>query len=171
MAARRLILVLVVLLAISIAAAAIAPDRRGILAGDEEPTGQTTDTTQEAAEPRPAPSGELVVEKVTADPAEPETIRASPGDQLELSVDSARPIQVEIRALGLIDEATPDAPAYFNVLLRETGQLAITDADSGEIVGRIVAGPAEDDKPDGKAPGKSEPDEPDEGAETAAVPV
>ena len=149
MAARRLILVLVVLLGISIAAAAIAPDRQTSLLGDggeetaEETTTETTttDSTEEEPERAIATSDAVVKRTITADAEDPETVRAEPGDQLELLVRTDRFRQLEIEALGLIEDATPDAPAAFNILLRESGAVAITDPASGKIVGRIVAAP------------------------------
>lgn len=136
MAARRLILVLVVLLAISIVAAALAPDRQSGLLG-EKTTDETT--TESTTAPDPETSGELVTTTIEADPEAPETVRASPGDQLELQVDSARPREIQIDAYGVLEPAEPDSPALFSLLLREAGEVAIIDAESGEIVGRIVA--------------------------------
>ena len=44
---------------------------------------------------------------------------------------------IEIPAFGVTESAAPDAPAGFNLLLRESGRLAILDADSGELLGRL----------------------------------
>jgi len=151
-AARRLIVVLAVLFAISIAAAAIAPDRRSPVPGGEESTEETTEEAAPAAPP-PLPSGELLTETITADAADPQTIRAEPGDQLQLSVEANRPLQIEIEPFGLLEEATPDAPASFDILLREAGQAAITDAESGEIVGRILSEPEPAAQPPGSENG------------------
>ncbi len=166
MAARRLIVVLVVLLAISIAAAAVAPDRRSPLLGDSDETEETTEEAPSTT-PEPTPSGELVEATIVADPADPETVRAGPGDQIELQVETARPREVEIEAFGLLEPAEPDAPATFSLLLREAGQLAITDAESGVIVGRIVAEPEEPDK----SPPQAGDGRPQRGGSSSAEPV
>lgn len=142
MAARRLIVVLLVLFGISIVAAAIAPERRSPFATSEE----STTTTTTATTPAPKPSGELVSTTIAADAADPETVRASPGDQLELSVTSPKPLQVEIPPYGLLEEASPDAPAVFNVLLREPGAVPLTDAEGGEVIGRILVEEVTDDE-------------------------
>ena len=40
-------------------------------------------------------------------------------------------------AFGVTEDAAPNAPANFNLLLRDAGRLAILDADSGELLGRL----------------------------------
>ena len=147
MAARRLIAILLVLLAVSIVAASIAPDRRGTLLGDrsDAETGSTGSTTQTTTEERPAdalPEGEAVTARIEASVTKPETVEASVGDQVALEVGSERAREIEIPAFGVTQDAVPEAPAYFNLLLREAGRPTIIDADSGELLGRLdVADP------------------------------
>jgi hypothetical protein len=45
---------------------------------------------------------------------------------------------IEIAEYGVTDFAAPEAPATFNLLLREPGRFPITDGDSGRILGRLV---------------------------------
>jgi hypothetical protein len=136
MAARRLIIVLVVLLAISVLAAALAPERRS----GRFPGGESTSTT--TAEEEPAkPTGDLVEAELAASAEKPQTVRATVGERLSLSVSSRRPIEVGIEALGLIGNAAPTAPAVFDVLLREPGRLPVTDTTTGRIVGRLIVEP------------------------------
>ena len=143
MAARRLIIVLLVLFAFSIAAAMIAPDRRGGLIGgsssSSESTTTTTSTTSTEATTTAAalPTGVAIRERIDASARDPETVKAVVGDQLELVVASERARAIEIPAFGVTESAAPDAPAGFNLLLRESGRLAILDADSGELLGRL----------------------------------
>lgn len=133
MAARRLIIVLVVLVAISIAAAAVAPDRRSTIGASDESSSSTT-----TPEPPSVPRGALVEASIVASAEEPETIEAAVGDQLRLEVVTERPLQVVIEPLGLIEDATADAPARFDVLLREAGSLPVADAERPTVVvGRI----------------------------------
>jgi len=150
-AARRLIAVLVVLFAISIAAAAVAPERRSSTAADEEATSAT--------ESEAPPAGGSVSVTVEASTADPPTARASVGDQLELTVSAQSLLQVEIPALGLLEEAEPGAPARFDILLRQPGNLEITDAAERGTLGRILVS-------DGGASGGSEPAPDDEDART-----
>jgi hypothetical protein len=140
-AARRLLIVLVLLLAASIAAAALAPDRRstGVLPGESSST--TTTTTTTIAEP----TGAAIAARIDASTRNPETIDAAVGDQLALSVGvpEGPGMTISIADLGITEFAAPEAPAHFNLLLRDAGEIAITD-ERGDVVGRIdVAGPNE----------------------------
>lgn len=143
MAARRLIIVLLVLFAFSIAAAMIAPERRGGLIGgsssSSDSTTASTSTTSTEATTTTAelPAGEAIRERIDASAQDPATVKAFVGDQLELVVASERARAIEIPAFGVTETAAPDAPAGFNLLLRESGRLAILDADSGELLGRL----------------------------------
>ncbi|MCB0874893.1 MAG: hypothetical protein KDB46_01740 [Solirubrobacterales bacterium] len=152
MAARRLIIVLLVLFAVSIVAAMIAPERKGPLLGDRtsssttNTSSTTTDTTAARTDSTAAkepttrdtlPSGEALTVRIDASEKSPETVEAFVGDQLELNVGSERAREVEIPAFGVTEDAAPDAPANFNLLLREPGKLPIIDADTGVLLGRL----------------------------------
>jgi len=140
MAARRLIIVLLVLFAVSIAAAMIAPERQSSLLGDSSTStteSTTTTTTRSTTTEDELPDGESLTVRLDASADEPETVEASVGDQLELVVGSERLREIEIPAFGVTEVAAPDAPANFNLLLRDPGRLAILDADSGELLGRL----------------------------------
>lgn len=153
MAARRLIIVLAVLFGLSIGAAAIAPDRNSLLTEDESSTTTSTTTgpTTSPVEPEaPEPAnGETAQVDILASTEQPETVTAGVGDQLQLNVSVKGGGQVEIAPLGLLETAGSNAPATFNLLLRENGALPITDAKRGDLIGRILVG-----EPDsGGAPG------------------
>ena len=143
MAARRLIIVLLVLFAFSIAAAMIAPERRGGLIGGSSSSSESTTTTSTSTTSTRAtttaelPAGEAIRERIDASATDPEIVKAVVGDQLELVVASERARAIEIPAFGVTESAAPDAPAGFNLLLRDSGRLAILDADSGELLGRL----------------------------------
>jgi hypothetical protein len=141
MAARRLIIVLLVLFAFSIAAAMIAPERRGGLIGGSSSSSDSTSTSTTSTEATTTaaelPAGEAIRERIDASEQDPATVKAFVGDQLELVVASERARAIEIPAFGVTETAAPDAPAGFNLLLRESGRLAILDADSGELLGRL----------------------------------
>lgn len=144
MAARRLIIILVVLFVISIAAAAIAPTRRGPLIGESTSSSTTTTTSTSSA-----PSGAALTVRIDASTAEPETVEGFVGDQLELDVGSERAREIEIAEFGVTEGAASDAPARFNLLLRYAGRFPITDADTGDTVGRLVIEEPAGDTPAG----------------------
>ncbi len=141
LAARRLIIVLVVLFAISVAAAMIAPDRKGPLLGDSsttttEATTSTTTTTSTTADE--LPQGDALTIRIDASAAKPENAEAFVGDQVELNVGSEQARAIEIPAFGVTETAAPEAPANFNLLMREPGRLEILDADNGQLLGRLI---------------------------------
>ena len=141
MAARRLIIVLLVLFGISVAAAAIAPDRKGGLlgsSGSDSTSTSTSSTTSDSSAPT-APAGATLTAGIDAGSARPETVEGFVGDQLELAVTSRENGRViEIGEYGVTEFAAPNAPAEFDLLLRDPGRFPITDGDSGRIVGRLV---------------------------------
>jgi hypothetical protein len=148
-AARRLIAVLLVLLAASVVVAAIAPDRRSPLGIDgEEETQSEEEAAAEAPKPGPpSASGERVARTLRASAERPPTIRADPGDQLSLSVAVRAPTELEIVPLGRLETASADDPALFELLLREPGRLSVTDAESEQVLGRVAVGPLTDEEP------------------------
>ncbi len=153
MAARRLIIVLLVLFAVSIVAAMIAPERRGPLLGDSSSSSTdsttSTTTTAERTTPDDLPSGEAVTARIDASETKPESVEAFVGDQLELDVGSEHGRAIEIPAFGVTDYAAPEAPATFNLLLREPGRLPIIDGDSGELLGRLDVSEPHEAEPGG----------------------
>lgn len=136
MAARRLIIVLLVLFGVSVVAAAIAPDRKGGQLLDSPDSTSTTSTA--AAPPPPQATGVAITARITASVEKPETVEGFVGDQLDLQVAGERTTVVEIADFGLTDTAAENAPADFDLLLREPGTSPITDAESGRVIGRLV---------------------------------
>jgi hypothetical protein len=138
-AARRLLIILVLLLVVSVVAAALAPNRTGRLTSSESTTTSTTTIP-------PEPTGDEVSLRIDASPQKPETVEAFTGDQVALSVGIASGAgrSISIDDLGLTEFAAPEAPAHFDLLLRDAGRLLITD-DRGQTVGRLdVQAPAKD---------------------------
>ena len=139
MAARRLVVVMLVLLFISSLAAALAPVRPG---EDRSDSTSTTSTTS-APEPPAAdePEGRLVKAVVKADGdggAKRPTVRAGVGDQLQLRVDSRRVATVEVAGLGATEGVAPLAPARFDLLLTEAGRYPIRFLESREQIATLV---------------------------------
>jgi hypothetical protein len=128
-AARRLIMALIVLLVVSTAAAALIPVDND---PDPEPTSTPAETTQAA--------GQLIRKTLRVGAAAPGTIRIHAGDQLVLRVTSPVPKQVEISDLGELDDVDRDAAASFDLLISEPGTYDVRLVDSGRAVGRIVVG-------------------------------
>lgn len=131
MAARRLITILIALLVVSSFAAALAPQE----SAEEESstTSEPATTTRQGS----AGEGEVVRERISPEPKEPRVIELNEGDQLELLVEVGEPTEVRIAGLGRTAFATPGDPARFDLLLRGTGEYAVTVAD-GEAVGRLA---------------------------------
>jgi hypothetical protein len=125
-AARRLVIVMLVLLGISTLAAALVDPPE-------------TDEEEQATEPPlpPQPQGELVRKRIDADERTPEVISIRAGDQLALTVTSGRADEVEIPALGELRFVAPLAPARFDLLAREEGTYAIRLLDAERRIGRI----------------------------------
>jgi hypothetical protein len=128
-AARRLLIVMLVLLGVSTVAAALVPVDRD--AGGDETTSTSTTT-------RERPTGELVPKSIHAGAEEPKTIRVEPGDQLQLIVTSRNADEVEIPALDQLEDVDPDAEATFDLLLFEPGHFDVGLVESERKIGEIV---------------------------------
>jgi hypothetical protein len=133
MAARRLLIVMLVMLGISTVAAALVPTEPQ----DEREDEPTTTTSASAREPR----GRLLRRTVDARGRRPEVVRVRVGDQLELLVGSRRSDVVEIAGLGELREVDRDAPARFDVLPFERGVHPIRLLEARRTIGRIVVDP------------------------------
>ena len=136
MAARRLMIVMVVLLGMSALAAALAPRPQG---GDES----TTTTTTAKREHREPTGGQLIERTIDAQSKRPQTITVPVGDQLSLRVKSSRPGEVEIPDLGLLENVTPVDPARFDVLASSKGRHELRLVGSERPVGLLEFGDSE----------------------------
>jgi hypothetical protein len=123
MAARRLLIVLLVLLGLSTLAAALVPQRT---LNDGDTTGTTTNqttTTTPTATPNPA---FLRPTKITVGGKKfPVVSPVHVGDQLTLLVRSRFPTQIEIPEFGLLGFATSNTPARFELLADTPGTFGI----------------------------------------------
>ena len=140
MAARRLLIVMLVLLGISTLAAALVPtpDRSG------SPTGatDTVDTGSEDKPERRQATSRLVRRRIRVGD-KPAVVHVHPGEQLRLAVGGPFGDDIEIPALGLTATMTPYAPATFDVIVPESGTFAIRAVQTGRLVGRIESRPAQ----------------------------
>jgi hypothetical protein len=128
-AARRLVIVMLVLLGVSTLAAALVPVDPG---SDND---QRTTAIEPA--PRPEPQGEAVSRRISAQATRRARIRMRTGDQLELTVASRRADQVEIASLGELRDVDRDLPARFDLLPAEPGSYPIRLVEARRTIGRI----------------------------------
>ena len=139
MAARRLLIVLLVLLGLSTLAAALVPQRTLNEGGTTGTTTTQPTTTAPSATPNPA---FLRPTKITVGGKKfPVVSPIHVGDQLRLLVRSRFPAEIEIPEFGLLGFASPDAPARFELLPDTPGTFGILFADSGKPAGQIEVVP------------------------------
>lgn len=136
MAARRLLVVMIVLLVLSSLAAALIPPPPHSSTTSTTSTSTTTHTTPAPAEPAEQP-GSQVRRTVSVAAKKPRDLVLQQNDQLALTVSSPRFTQVEIRGLGLVDDAQPGTPASFNILLAEPGSYPVRAIDAKRTVAVI----------------------------------
>jgi hypothetical protein len=140
-AARRLLIVLLVLLGVSTLAAALVP--QGTLNEGDTTSTTTTQATTTAPTASPNPAF-LRPTKITVGGKKfPVVSPIHVGDQLRLLVRSRFPAEIEIPEFGLLGFASPDAPARFELLPETPGTFGILFADSRKPAGQIeVVAPA-----------------------------
>jgi hypothetical protein len=138
MAARRLLIVMLILLGVSSLA--------GVLLQEDSLRQETTaSTTTEQTETTPtgtAKAGERLSSVIVAKPKLVARIPVEVGDQLSLVVCSNRPDQVEIPALGLIGAVLPAAPARFELIAEARGSYGVRLVEADRLIARIEVTPA-----------------------------
>ncbi|MFL5907749.1 MAG: hypothetical protein ACJ75Z_09160 [Solirubrobacterales bacterium] len=151
MTARRLLIVMLVLLGISTLAAALVPQRT-------LRRGTTSTAITQPAQTQPATAGgrilmakivvggkkvPVVAGPVCSPDAKPKcTSPIHVGDQVTLLVFSRIPAELEIKEFGLVGFAAPTTPARFELLPDAPDTIGILFADSGKVAGRIEVLPA-----------------------------
>jgi hypothetical protein len=144
MAARRLLIVMLILLGLSTLAAALVPSQS--LRQDSDGTTSTTEAQPTETNPVPPDQvlGEQLAIRVGAKRGKPPVVRVPPGGQLALTVRSHRTGLLEIPKLGRFEPVAEGSPAYFNLLIDEKGSYAINFIgpfqDEGRVVARIEVG-------------------------------
>jgi hypothetical protein len=132
MAARRLLIVMLVLLGLSTLAAALIPQ-----SPSEEGSTQTTTQATTTTAPEPSPLF-LRPTKITVGGKKlPVVSPVRVGDQLTLIVRSRIPAQIEIPEFGQLAFAAPDAPARFELLAETPGTVGILFATTGKVAAQI----------------------------------
>jgi hypothetical protein len=176
MAARRLVIVMLVLLGISALAAALVPTRESnedTVGSSETATtttttgAETTKTEAAAGKPGTADQGDdctktgpsVVSCTITVGGHTRPVVPLKLGQQLELIVRSKVSDQIEIPALGLISTVAPESPARFNLLPEQTGDLGVRLVEAARVVATIEVR-SEAREGSGRA-GSKNPDAPD----------
>jgi hypothetical protein len=139
MAARRLLIVMLVLLGLSTLAAALVPQRT-LNEGGTTATTTTQTTTTSAPNPAFQRPTKIKVGKSPAGKRLFPLVRADVNDQFTLLVRSSFPTQIEIHEFGLIGFATPDTPARFELLADTPGIFGILFGASAKP--RMIGQPA-----------------------------
>ncbi|HSJ16474.1 MAG TPA: hypothetical protein VK920_00095 [Solirubrobacterales bacterium] len=133
MAARRLLTLLLLLLVVSTLAATLVPPQ-------DEREG-TTSSIERSGEgdraERGAPAPKQLTRTIDATP-DIERIELRLGDQLALTVRSGTADQVEIPALGQLEDVDPDAPARFDLLPQRPGAFEVRLLDARRTVAKIT---------------------------------
>ena len=161
MAARRLIIVMIVLFGVSAVLASQAPQRDGNDESDTESTAATTTTATQpapAATPPAASPADEPAASVTGAPAGEANILCGDATCAEIGVDRPQiqviPVElgdsfavivtsrgttdlVEIPGLGLIDSVTPFKDATFRFVADSVGDYGINLVESDRLIGRI----------------------------------
>lgn len=151
MAARRLLIVMLILLGLSTLAAALVPTRPNEDEGtDNKIASEFTETESSPADTVPPGKPLGLTIRVGKGPVKVVPIHV--GDQLTLIVRSTRADQLEIPSLGLLETVAPGLPARFEVFARAKGNLGIRYVEADRLVARIQVQPPE--KPKAKARAK-----------------
>jgi hypothetical protein len=152
MAARRLLIVMLVLLGLSTLAAALVPQH----AIHRDTTTGTTTTQPPPTTTQAAPSASYIPPtKITVgDKKFPVVSPVHVGQQLTLLVASRVPTQLQIKEFGQVSFAAPNAPARFELLPTTPGNFGIQFLPSGKAAAQIrVVAPGVKKKPKKKAKG------------------
>jgi hypothetical protein len=136
-AARRLLIVMLVLLGLSTLAAALVPQRTL----REGRNGTTTATAGTASGPRATtteiPASVPPEVPITVPMKKPPVVLAHLGDQFTLLVTSTKSREISIPEFGQLAFAAPDAAARFELLPTVPGRFGILFADSGRVAARL----------------------------------
>jgi hypothetical protein len=144
MAARRLLIVMLILLGLSTLAAALIPQRT-LRSGTRSTTQAQTTTTTTNPVPAYLPPTKVVVGGKRIPVVSPVHV----GDRLTLLVKSGSPAQISIPEFGQLGFTAPGAPARFDLLATTPGRFGILFANNGAVAGQIRVYPA------GKSPPKA----------------
>ncbi|MGZ8666414.1 MAG: hypothetical protein ACXWZM_04820 [Solirubrobacterales bacterium] len=140
MAARRLIVVMLVLLGLSTLVAALVPTPQPSGGGPGSETGPATNR-EPSRPPGSAPPGGagLVTARIEVSPRAPEVVRVKPGQRLVLLVGGPVGDDISIPAFGLTETMTPTSPARFDLIVDRAGRFPIRAFAADRVVGTIAS--------------------------------
>ena len=118
---RRPLVIVALMLRVLLVAANLAPD------------------PDQAPKPAPAPPAEALAVSEGLLPRD-RVVRAEVGELVQLTVTAAQPIGVEIRELGALDTAAPDAPALFSLLADRPGRFEVRYVGTDRLAGVLQVG-------------------------------
>jgi hypothetical protein len=151
MAARRLLIVMLVLLGLSTLAAALIPPK-----SDRDDSTTTTPTQATQSTPAAtAPQGGLFMKGIRVDGKRIPVVPIKVGDELLLTVRSRKPDQLEIPALGLVQAVAPNAPARFDILAEAKGSYGIRFVEADKLAARVEVKKRGGKRPKSRARGGS----------------
>jgi hypothetical protein len=138
MAARRLLIVMLVLLGLSTLAAALVP-QHSLRGGTTTAATTTTTATQPPTTTQAAPSPAYVPPtRITVGGKQfPVVSPVNVGQQLVLLVGSRVPTQLAIQEFGQLGFAAPGAPARFELLPTVPGTFGVQFEPSGKVAAKI----------------------------------
>jgi len=147
MAARRLLIVMLILLGISTLAAALVPtpEERDSETEAEVTTAPTTKSAAPAADEGaaggPPAGGKRLVAMIEVGGDKIPVVPVAVGDQLTLEIRSKRRGLLEIPALGRVEAVAPGTSAFFYLLGRERASYGIRFLGEEQVVARIEVEP------------------------------
>ena len=140
MAARRLIVVMLVLLGLSTLVAALVPAPQQSQVGPGGATGPATPGKQTRPPGSASPeAGGTVTARIRVSHGAPEVVDVRPGQRLVLLVGGPVGDDISIPAFGLTETMTPSAPARFDLIVDRSGRFAVRAYSAERVVGRIVS--------------------------------
>jgi hypothetical protein len=137
-AARRLVVVMLVLLAISTLVTALLPRP-----DTDKSAPVTTRPKREPppqAPPKPSETGLDLVARMQAGSAGPKSVRIERGDELRLDVVAPFGADVEIPGFGLTEPVTEFSPAQFDLFPTSVGTFPVRIVDPVQLVGLVLVG-------------------------------
>ncbi|MGI8623253.1 MAG: hypothetical protein ACR2NB_07140 [Solirubrobacteraceae bacterium] len=130
MLARRMLLFVAIVLAVTAVAAGLAPP--------PPPPQDLGNRPSDPAEPRGAGSPSAVVERtINADRPRPRTVVVEVGALLRLTVTSRAADAVQLEGLGTLQAIAPQTPVVFDVLTYAPGEYPVTLSQAGRTVGTV----------------------------------
>ena len=140
MLARRLLLLIAVLLVAGAFASAIAP--RDTTRNDRTSTRSATTASTPAPAPATSPGTTVEAELPGTAGGKTKTVHARVGDLIDLTVRAPGPDTVSIEGYDEIQPADVDNPARFSFFADQQGAFDVTLQQAGTLAGRLEIDPA-----------------------------